>query len=42
MRSAIILVSYCVGMTLVSVLTLHILEKAFDVYDKYKSKKAES
>lgn len=42
MKSAIILVSYCVGMTLVSVLTLHVLEKVFVLYDKYKSKKDES
>jgi len=42
MKSVIILASYCIGMTLVSVLTLHILGKTFDLYDKYKSKKAES
>jgi hypothetical protein len=42
MKSALIIATYYVGMILVSALTLSILEKSFVMYDKYKSKKAES
>ena len=42
MKTALFLVTYYVGIVLVSALTLTILEKSFVMYNKYKSKKAES